>query len=338
MKKQYDCVDATKLLLSLFIVAIHADLFGSALFPTLRLAVPVFFIFTGFFAFSRIDAAAPADRKKALWRIEKRYLQLYLFWFVVLLPITVYVRKYYAYRFPSLVLVFAKHLLWSSTFPTSWYLMACILGVAAVYLLSKANQAVTLCIGILTYFLTTCVSKYASLIADNSFLYALYSKLSLVVGNPSSNVFVALIYIVLGRNIAAQKFKLPPKKHCFLGFILCYFGLLLEFACAKNQPWFSYRCDCWFMLAPTALFFVLSILSLDIKIPHAPVIRSMSTIIYCSHMPIMMVASEVFSICNIADPQNTLLFSIGLVGPCLLSFVLLSLEKHRKLKFLKYSH
>lgn len=104
MSKKYDCVDAAKLVMSLFVVAIHANLFNQALFPTIRLAVPVFFIFTGFFTFSKINKMPFGNRKHGLWKIEKRYMQLYLFWFAVLLPFTLYNRQYHTYGLPGRVL------------------------------------------------------------------------------------------------------------------------------------------------------------------------------------------------------------------------------------------
>ncbi|MBQ4551720.1 MAG: acyltransferase family protein [Clostridia bacterium] len=338
MRKQYDCIDAVKLLMALFVVAIHTNLFNGALFPTIRLAVPVFFILTGFFSFSKITAAPVAERKTVLWNIEKRYLQLYLFWFVVLLPFTIYVRKYYTYNWLDFISVFLRNLVWGSTFQASWYLMACILGLSVVYLLSKTKQILLISLSVIFYCLATYVSKYQLIIADNITWNNLYTSICHVTGTPYNNVCIAIMYIVIGKLIAEQKLKVINKACSALGFVVCYLGLQYEFISANNHLWFVYNCDCWFMLAPTAVFFVLFVLSIDIKIPNASIMRSISTIIYCTHLPILMVVSKMLSVLKISDTQKIYAFAITIVCSFILSFFIFRLEKKSKLKILKYSY
>lgn len=338
MGKQYDCVDAAKLILSLFVVAIHTKPFHSALFPVARLAVPVFFIFTGFFSFVKIGSTPLSQQKKTLWDIEKRYLKLYLFWFIVLLPFTLHTRQYHTYHFLDFAAVFIRDLLWGSTFQASWYLMACVLGIAIVFYLSKASQLLLVSMGISFYFLATCVSKYHLIITDNSTLNLLYSVTSRLTGSPYNNVCIAIPYIIIGKMIAEEKFRHFRQAHSILGFLICYLALLCEFYLAKHHSWFCYHCDCWFMLAPTAIFFVLSVLSLNIRIPKHGIMRSMSTVIYCSHLAIVTVVTKGLSVCKIADKQNVLLFTLTVICAVVLSLVIFRLEKISKLQFLKHSH
>jgi len=91
------------------------------------------------------------------------------------------------------------------------------------------------------------------------------------------------------------------------------------------------------MLAPTATFFALFILALDIKLPHTYVMRSMSTIIYCSHLTIMMVIKKVFLILNVAYTP-IIVFLATLLCTVALSFIIFKLERTRKFKILKFSH
>ena len=47
--------DILKLVMSFFVVAIHMALFPEILYPWLRIAVPLFFIMTGFFFFGKLQ-------------------------------------------------------------------------------------------------------------------------------------------------------------------------------------------------------------------------------------------------------------------------------------------
>ena len=96
MKSNIDVFDITKFLLSLTIIALHSQLFNPFLFPYLRIAVPVFFILTGYLSFAKLDRISGySNRKEHLIHIIKRYFKLYLFWLVVLLPFTLYIRHYF---------------------------------------------------------------------------------------------------------------------------------------------------------------------------------------------------------------------------------------------------
>ena len=338
MSKKYDCVDAAKLVMSLFVVAIHANLFNQALFPTIRLAVPVFFIFTGFFTFSKINKMPFGNRKQVLWKIEKRYMQLYLFWFVVLLPFTLYNRQYHTYGLPELIPVFLRHLVWGSTFPASWYLAACMLGIGVVYLLSGCKCFWHIVIAAAAYLLATVTSKYELIIAENELFNMCYMTLKRCVGSPCNNVFAAILYIMVGRMLAEQKIFCVNGRKSLMGFVICYMGLLCEFFLAKRQPWFAPGCDCWFMLAPTAFFLVSVVMRLEIKLPCAAFLRTTSTIVYCSHLPVMMVVWKLISVAGIRDSQNVFVFSVTIMCSVILSVAITRLEKHRKFRFLQYSH
>lgn len=89
LQKKYDAkYDLIKFVLSLFVLAIHASVYPMGLFPWLRIAVPLFFMLSAYFVFSKLHSA-PADQQKAILKnFVYRNLRLYLFWFVILLPLT----------------------------------------------------------------------------------------------------------------------------------------------------------------------------------------------------------------------------------------------------------
>ena len=85
--------DLIKFFLSLLVLAIHATLYPMVLYPWLRIAVPLFFMMSSYFLFSKLREA-PKDKHRAiLKKFVVRNLQLYSYWFIILLPVTIYIRK-----------------------------------------------------------------------------------------------------------------------------------------------------------------------------------------------------------------------------------------------------
>ena len=73
-----------KLILSIFVVVIHTtglDIFS----PILRFAVPLFFMLSSYFFFSKYDSTDDTyERRDMLFKYIKRNLQLYAFLFIAL--------------------------------------------------------------------------------------------------------------------------------------------------------------------------------------------------------------------------------------------------------------
>ncbi len=83
-KTKLDMVDFTKLILAFMVMAIHTYLFGEYIYPFVRLAVPAFFIFTGYFTFRKIDCETEKKIQNNIFKITlKRYIILYMVWFII---------------------------------------------------------------------------------------------------------------------------------------------------------------------------------------------------------------------------------------------------------------
>ena len=66
MKRYYPSLDILKAALALFFVAIHTGILNDSLYPILRIAVPSFFIISGFFAFRKIGSGASSREQGTL--------------------------------------------------------------------------------------------------------------------------------------------------------------------------------------------------------------------------------------------------------------------------------
>ena len=339
-QKNIDSIDLTKFLLSLCIVAIHASFLNQYIFPFARLPVPVFFIFSGYLVFAKLDAIPDISAKKQkLACIIKRYLKLYLFWFILLLPYTLYLRKYFRSGFLNGCLKFLKSFFLASTFKGSWYIMATILGTVIIFYLSRriSNRGLLL-ITVPIYLFSTVFTEFSAEIQSVPALAAFTDFYKMILGTPHFSFMIALLYIVLGKILADHAQESRPRKSNLVFLLVCLTGLVFEYCFRLKSKSFPYSCNCFLLLAPAAYFFTAIILHIQIQIRHSDILRKLSTIIYCGHVPILAVVSKCLRLCGVSDPLHILSYSATLLLVIGGGLLLLALEKKHPFRFLKYAH
>lgn len=121
MKREYVSVDIAKVIASLFIVNIHCAPFkyvSEELYSTVwiysNLAVPVFFIFSAYFLFSKAVKDTSAG---TILNYVKRICIMYGVWFVIMLPMSVKLQEGKSYTAASLL----KKFLFGSPFRGAWF-------------------------------------------------------------------------------------------------------------------------------------------------------------------------------------------------------------------------
>lgn len=84
--KQHNLVDLVKFLLSILVVAIHM---GVPILAELgRIAVPYFFIISGYFFFGKYNSSPDLkSRQRLFYKYSKRIMQLFSSWLVIYLPL-----------------------------------------------------------------------------------------------------------------------------------------------------------------------------------------------------------------------------------------------------------
>ena len=108
--------DILKLVLAIFIVGIHSTRAGMILRPVFRLAVPLFFIISSYLFFlKQCTLSSWIERYKGLKKYAKRILLLYLFWFLLLFPFTIYYREWYVDFCPDKLITIARSFFFGST-------------------------------------------------------------------------------------------------------------------------------------------------------------------------------------------------------------------------------
>lgn len=190
-------IDLLKYLMSIMIIMIHV---GYPLdFPILRAAVPVFFIISSYFFFLKMNKVEDnKERNTILVNFVKRALKLYIFWFIVLLPVTVYVRKWYTEDLATIAFNLIRGFTVGSTFLASWYITAYIIGIVLIYKF-RAYKLITGLLSLGCYVLCVLASNY----------YYLFDLQIIKLGGEIGvyNSFpVGLIFIYIGMLLADKPF------------------------------------------------------------------------------------------------------------------------------------
>ena len=205
LQKNYDSIDIMKFIASIAIVAIHAD----ALYDIdvnlnhfichglFRIAVPLFFFASAYFFFKK-DL-----NEKNIYNFCKRLAVLYIYWFIITLPITVFNRFYCSkYSFSVTLFRFLRGFIFSSTFGGSWYLMSCFFCGILFYYLNKIkyNQlklTIIVIISVYSYFLPVLCSTYGTVINNFSELQKIYKIYEMFFAKPYNSIIVGIPYFAI---------------------------------------------------------------------------------------------------------------------------------------------
>ena len=338
-RKNLDAADVLKFLLSMLIVATHTSLFEGYITPLVRLAVPAFFMISGYFFFGKVNSCDNMKQKKAyLKKSVGHNLKLYLFWFILLLPLTFYVRGYHTMGVFGGAWHLVRDFLFGSTFQSSWYITALIMGFALVLFLSqKLPQHALVIIGIIFYIPSLLSSNYAFVLEYFDSLKAIGESLSQIFLLPCRNFSVGILYIVMGKYLVEKNYEGKTKRY-IITFLLAFSALVAEYLALRFSGVEIIETDC-FIAVPFAAYYLCKVfLTLDISCKFSQTLRKISTVSYCAHMAVFMVVGKCFKVFGLSDWQNVLHFVITLVFTQVLALVLIRLAENKKLKFLKYSH
>ena len=311
---KYDSTyDIIKFILSLLVLAIHSALFPMALYPWLRIAVPLFFMMSAYFLFSKLREAPKDNHRSILKKFIVRNLQLYLCWFIILLPITIYLRRniWFSNSFFKNVLIILKSLFFGSTFAASWFITATVIGSLIIYFLSKAlkNDFIVLLFSVIAFCFVTITSSYKSVIA-NTFLIVVIDKYIDFFGGLVCSFPAAIFWIFIGKIFAEEKIEIKSTGLLIILTICSCIALFVEWKFVISLDG-SYNNDSYFMLAPLCvLLFICVGKAKPIYWKNSVYFKRASTIIYVTHASLLPIVSKLISIVfNINMPLLSFIFT-----------------------------
>ncbi|MBR2448396.1 MAG: acyltransferase family protein [Clostridia bacterium] len=291
--------DILKIILSLFVVSIHMQLFPRVLYPWIRIGVPLFFIMSGYFFFLKLNGTTNYSQQKVfLKNFIIRNLLLYTFWFICLLPIILYIRGelFFGHGVISGILAFIKCILFNSSFTASWYIIATIYGTLIIFfLLRKLPNTILIAISTLLYIVASIASSYPQLIAKSEIASTIHLGITNYISPIPNSFIVSVAWIIIGKCFAEKTFK--GNKFTYLAITLVSGVLLyLEWLFVKNING-TFLNDCYIMLLPFCIG-VFGFVSncTPIKCKYSINLRKCSIIIFVTHGAVARIIVSLFKI------------------------------------------
>ena len=291
--------DILKFFLSLMILAIHSVIYPLLLYPWLRMAVPLFFIISSKFVFSKLKNATREDQKNILKKFVFRNLQLYFSWFVILLPATVYLRKesYFSHGLLKNVSNIIKSILFGSSFYASWFIMASVIGVIIIFFLSKLlrSDVLVFLFALFAFCFVTIASSYRYHFVG-TFVNTAIIKYTRLFGGLVYSFPAAIFWVFIGKLFAEEKIKF--KSSALLIFLtICSFAALFfewKFIISRTG---AYKNDSYFMLSLACILLFACLEKIEpIYWKNSLYLRRASTIIYVTHGSALLLISKLVSI------------------------------------------
>lgn len=324
-KKTYTGLDVGKFIAALLVLTLHvhplsANASGDFWLSCLcRIAVPFFFITSSYLFYKR-----GGDIRKYVLRI----LVLYAVWFVLEAPLTFH-RFFIApdKPFSYNLMIFVRGLAINSTFYASWFLTASWQGMLIVWWLSKrVNRTWLTIIGLVCFLSTLPGTMWYGLIAGTPIrpVYWLYNMALC----PANSFIVAIPYCILGQYLADSK-QVIQKKTQFLLLAVAVVFSIIEAAICQDSYWMSDTYLGLLFLSPCLVS-----LMAGMEVPIAPetsrCLRSMSTLIYLSHLPFRYILMSTLHL-----PEGGKLFLLTLAASVVFSWAVYLLSRPiRPLRYL----
>ena len=308
-RERYDTgIDWLRLAAAILVIAIHtsplADFSETGDFiltrVLARIAVPFFFITSGYFLLSRYH---DSDRK--LRHFLKKTGWIYGASILLYLPLN-FRNGYFSQS--QLLPELLKDLIFDGTMYHLWYLPASMLGMLIAWkLVEKLDFSKGLVMALLLYLVGLFGDSYYVVVEKLPLLKAFYDRLFELFDYTRNGLFFAPVFLMLGGFIADERRKLSFVE-AGVGFFISL-GLLLAEALILHRHGFQ-RHDSMYVFLLPAMYFLFHLILLW-KGRRIPLLRPASLVVYLIH-PLVIAAVWRFS------SQNSL-FHFGLV--CLLSLL-----------------
>ncbi|MBP7564085.1 MAG: acyltransferase family protein [Candidatus Cloacimonetes bacterium] len=322
-KTNYNTIDFLKLIGSILVICIHTHPLIN-LSETLdfwhinmlcRIAVPFFFISSGYFFYKKIHNYGHQTiiLKKYLYRI----IRLYLFWSMIYFPF------YVGFSHINLnsIRMFIMGFFLNGTFYHLWFFPALISSVLLVYFLSIRYSLKTIIISFSIIYII-------GLFGDSYYHLSEYFGIKSLIDFYRSffvytrnGFFFGVLYVSIGAYISTINPKTFNSKLFSTGIIFCSVFYISEVYCVKTFQLASDYNMYLFLFPLSSLIFIKALNSNIFKLYNTSRFRDYSTLIYVFHpLPIEMTKIICFKF-SLSKPTSFEYFIISLTSSILFIYL-----------------
>lgn len=329
--RDYGGIDAFRLIAAVLIIAIHtsplAGLNETSDFiltrVIARIAVPFFFMTSGFFLFYKTDGGTIS-----IMQFMKKTAIIYGISIVLYLPLNFYAGTTKEWSNPA---VLFKDIVFNGTFYHLWYLPASILGVFLIWvLLKKLKTGQVLLITFMLYSIGVFGDSYYGIANQIPAIKTVYQGLFYVSDYTRNGLFFAPFFLLMGILLARQT-KKPKCQINVLGFVLSTAlmfteGLILHAYNLQRHD------SMYFMLIPCMFFLFQLLLSWNVK--SKELLRKISLLVYLIHPAIIVLVrglAKVIGLQKLLIENSAVHFLAVAFSSVCASTILVMLYDHMKL-------
>lgn len=340
-KNDYHLINFCRFLCSLLIVAIHTvsreeDL-GYFIIITARIAVPFFFICSGYFLSDKLYYDNPDIRKQRIYNYIKNIFSIYLKWSLVYLVV-----RFISYFIDNINLIkglvlCVRDFLFVGIKGHLWYLSALIFSVYLLYLLIgkyKIKYKYICLLSLVLYLFSLSADAYNGLFI-NTMLGKIIDVYVYLFGEVWNSYAQGLIFIVMG--IGIKKYDFTNKIHRPVIVVIISYGLFIIEHCLLKYMDIPRDNNTSLFLLILSPFIFISLLKFETscKIKHitkySSFYKNSSLTIYLIHPLIMTIVNQFFNLMQINELQY--ISYLKLIFVFLISLFIAILEqKYKELK------
>ena len=339
-KKQYYAIDIAKFISALLVICIHTgpllDINKDANFVLVqiisRIAVPFFFLASGFLLFEKLDIHREWNDYENI-RILKQYIariaKLYILWTILYLPFTYVVLHAQDGIRIDMILRYVRDFFFTGSFYHLWFLPALMLSVVVAYILiMKVRIAKALCIALVLYIIGMFGNVYPTILEQIPVIDLIWKVYEGIFATTRNGLFFGTIFIVIGAYFANQSIYLR-RPFVIVGFLLSLVLLFVECYTIKFAGFMSDMASMYIMLIPCVSLLFLWLVRYRLqKKKIYKTMRQMSLLIYVSH--IMFVSILLWTV---PKANSLVVYGVSVIASIVCSYGILWLS--RRIRILK---
>lgn len=345
--KQYKSIDLAKFVCAILIIILHTAPFSSysrVLTVGFRniitpIAVPFFFVASGFIAFKKIDEKSGKEQTQYVMKHLRRILMMYLIWSAIYF-IFVVIKWTRVENFSIwYVLEYVKDFFFEGSYSTIWFLPALFGATLLVWLLHKKLPYKKLfIITCFIYAFTLGGSSYYGLATQIPFIKGIYDIYYSFFDSIKNGVCFGFIFVCMGAMLAEKETIIIENGSILKTVILCAICALLlavEEIAIGVLNWNIRGVDTVIMLVPFSWFFFALLLKWEIRGQDKLflTLRKYSLLLFlCQRIPLSII--DMF-ISGSVIATNSMLYFITVFGSTML-IAFLIIQASNRVKWLKY--
>ena len=345
--KQYKSIDLAKFVCALLIIILHTAPFMSyskVLTVGFRniitpIAVPFFFVASGFIAFKKIDSKEGVEQTQYVKKHLMRLFIMYLIWSAIYF-VFVIIKWANAKDFSIFyVLEYIKDFFFEGSYSTIWFLPALFTATMLVWLLhKKLTYKKIFIIACVVYVFTLGGSSYYGLVCKIPLIKDIYNIYYSFFDTIKNGVCFGMIFVCMGAMLAEGEDIIIQKStmtKTLTVLSLCAIFLAIEELAIGILNWNLKGVDTVIMLVPFSWFFFVFLLKWEINGSDKLFLsmRKYSLLMFlCQRIPLSMI--DIFMSDSLIATNSMLYFIVVLMVTLCIAFLIINCSK--KIKWLKY--